>query len=278
MATDLEIAERLARLESAGASVGVVVATEPPSERAAVLAWVEARGWRRGTSPAPPAAVLALAYRQHAAAVGWARDSIHPTRLGTHLTALGWPRYHTGGRRGFKVDRETADALWALAPPGLPRIPPKRQRRARRTGRATRRVAFWPLGPKAKPLVDTLGRVWPHARAVRWAGIGCHVAVQRAALHGGGAAGCLWRFLAPHEVATVPHTARAGDVLPSLAWARTATGSSGADTDAHCPACGTHTRGGVDSPPHLGGTPPTPHSPGGGLDGSHRGGSPPHTF
>lgn len=67
-------------------------------------------------------------------------------------------------------------------------------------------------------MVDTRGRVWPSARVAAPLVRSHHVTLQRAASRGTGAAGCLWRYLTPSEVALVPPTARAGDALPRLAW------------------------------------------------------------
>lgn len=235
----------LARLEAGGPGLANPrrVASEPESNLDAVRQWVTARGWRPGRAASPPPTALAELYAQHAASLGWARDWLAPGEVARCLRVLGWRDFLRGGRRGFRVDVDTAAAL-ALAAPGTATV--RRGKRPRRRPAPPKRVA--PLfhavladvrRTRARPLVDTLGRVWPSARvAASLLPRVHHQDVQRAASRGGPAAGALWRYLTPAEVARVPPMHLSGHVLPALAWRSAVTAHGAARLDA-CPACGT---------------------------------------
>ena len=229
-----DVLEVLARLE-AGEAPAPRLAWEPDSPLAAVKAWVASRGMKRGGVMAASAALLA-SYAAHARASGWALESLTAYALGRALSVLGYTRVCQGGVRGFRVDRDTARRMMLHTP-----LPHRRKQRRRLNARPKRdavRKPFWPLPhPAARPVVDTLGRVYP---AVRTAAECVRVAqptIQRAVWHGVGAAGVLWRFLTPEEVRCVPTNTLAGDVLPWLSWRRTVSVQPMGQGEV-CPACG----------------------------------------
>lgn len=273
LADDVEAV--LARLEAGGPGLANPrrVASEPESNLDAVRQWVTARGWRPGRAASPPPTALAELYAQHAASLGWARDWLAPGEVARCLRVLGWRDFLRGGRRGFRVDADTARALEAAAP-GASAI--RRGKRPRRRPAPPKRVA--PLfhavladvrRTRARPLVDTLGRVWPSARvAASLLPRVHHQDVQRAASRGGPAAGALWRYLTPAEVARVPPMHLSGHVLPALAWGGTVAAHGASRLEA-CPTCDTPIavaqRGGTPAPsPQASPGPPASMGPAGG--------------
>lgn len=222
------LAEAAARLESGLAPANPPrLAWEPPSPLEAVRAWLVGRGIRRGAHAAYNVA-LRQSFEAHARGAGWELDSLDVKMLGRVMRQLGFAPVCQSGMRGFRVDRDSARALRHLAPSPKPTV-----RRVTRKPHALRpvRPPFWPVRWRSMPLVDTLGRVWPSARiAAACLPRASHRDIQRAALKGLGAVGCLWRYLTPEEVRCIPPTARAGDVLPALAWGGTVT--------VRCEVCG----------------------------------------
>lgn len=285
-----EVEAALARLEAAGPrgahetdvpdGANGPFPGQPMSPLAGVREWVTATGWRPGHGTSPPAKLLAVAFERFARERGWALDSLTAPEVARCLRKLGWVSFVRGKRTHFRVDRATAARLEAMTPGAAAVRQGKRVRRRP----APLRHRLVPLfhavlsGHKArmraKPVVDTLGRVFPTARvAASLLPRVYHQDIQRAAQKGGPANGLLWRYLTPAEVAAVPPMHRSGQVMPALAWRSAATGV----VDGVCSACGTRIAetqyvAGVDSPPHP--TPQDSPTPGG-LES--QGGGPTHT-
>jgi hypothetical protein len=223
MALEPDVEEALARLERGEGLPPQRLAWEPRTAKGAVLAWVEARGMRRGAYAVSNAA-LAAAYTAHAKESGWALEEVQPAAMGRALKSLGYQQVAQGGVAGWRVDRDTSRALRLLAPPMH-----GHKRRAKRKARAPRRTAplFWEVlrGPRytrAKPLVDSMGRVWPSARVAAGLLLRVHYQdIQRSVAKGMGVGGVLWRHLTPDELQLVPPAHMVGAVLPALSWGRT---------------------------------------------------------
>lgn len=262
-----DVSAALGRLEAGGPDVANPrrMAAEPTSHLDAVRQWVTARGWKPGRHATPSLAALAGLLARFAQEAGWAWDGVPPRELSRCLKALGFVPYFTGGRRGFRVDADTARALALAAPTPKRRL---KQPHPRRRPAATRRVTppFWPLPPRARPLVDTLGRVWPSARVAAAALPRVNHQDIQAAAKGrrAGVGGCLWRYLSPAEVARVPPMHLAGHVLQALAWRGTVSAHDAAGLDA-CPACGARRLADAPTPsPQASPGPPASMGPAGG--------------
>lgn len=240
-----DVAAALGRLE-AGVPTGAGP-WQPCSAQEAVKAWVAARGLRPGEHQAPPMSRMNKAFEEHAAAEGWSLESLPSGTLGRCLKQLGFRTKCRGGVWGVLVTRDNARALWG----GLTRTKlPSRRTRARVPAPARPGAPlFWESlangkrRARAMPLVDTLGRVWPSSRVassllrrVSYSDIQACATGRR-----GGTGGCLWRYLTPDELASVPAMHISGHVLPSLAWG----GTVAARTEATgcCPTCGRRTDG-----------------------------------
>lgn len=261
-----DVLAELAALESGAAPVPAPpLAWEPPSAFLAVKAWVAARGMRPGAHPSPPPSSLGEDFSRYARGEGWALDSLAKGQLGRHLRTLGFRPFCRGSRRGVRVDRDSAAVLWAAS--GLASTPKARPKRF-----VPRRPTYQrPAAPlfhevlkdgrrsRARPLVDTLGRVWPTARiAASLLPRVSHGDIQAAAKgKRKGTGGCLWRYLTPDEVARIPPMHRAGHVLPAMAWAGTHGGTRDAVRGEACPACGAARQVALPHPLPPG-FPPTP--------------------
>lgn len=269
-----EVLAELDALESGAAPVPAPsLAWEPPSAFLAVKAWVAARGMRPGAHPSPPPGALGEDFSRHAKAEGWALDSMAKGQLGRHLRTLGFRPFCRGSRRGFRVDRDSGKALWAasgLAP--TPKARPKRFVPRRPTYQRPAAPLFHEVlkdgrRSRARPLVDTLGRVWPTARVA--ASLLPRVSdgdIQAAATgKRKGTGGCLWRYLTPDEVARIPPMHRSGHVLPALAWAGTHGGTRYAVRGEVCQVCGATRQAAPPTP-----SPQDSHPPPG--DGTRAGG------
>lgn len=256
--------EVLARLESGPAVVPARLAWEPPTEAEAVRAWAEALGLKRGRHASPSATRLAEDLHRHAVEAGWQRDYVPAVRLGMALRALGFRAYHRMGRKGFLVDEASAKRLALVYPPKrrVQHRPPRKH-----LVRHKRPEPFFPLkASRGMPVVNTLGRVYPSARRAADVLRTSRASLQRAARHGEGCNGLLWRYLTPEEVRCLPPTTMMGDSIPWLAWNRV--------VSVHCPRCGVESSAGqADGQQHPPATLP-PGSPAGVA--SAGGGSPTH--
>lgn len=267
-----DVSAALARLEAGGPESANPRrdASEPACALDAVRAWVTARGWRKGAHLSPGMARLGEAFEGYARASGWALDSLPRNTLGVHLKRLGFTAAVRGGVRGVLVSRETAEALWA----GVPRKLRAAHRPTRRPTQARPaplpfHAALLAMGRngRARPLVDTLGRVWPSARVAAAALPRVNHQDIQAAAKGrrAGVGGVLWRYLTREEVRLVPPSHMSGHVLPVLAWRGTVAAHSGVRLEA-CPAC--DARRLADGTP----TPSPQDSPGPPANGTRAGG------
>jgi hypothetical protein len=266
---DGEVAAALARLESGATPDGdVTPADEPRSQEDAVRRWLASLGARPGGTATPTVTRLCEVYGRHAKAQGWGLDWVPAPAMGRVLRRLGYRWQTASSLNGPLVCRDAARRLWAE----VPRTErPKRPRKARRApaARLPRAPLFWAcLADRrrarsddptrhAKPLVDTLGRVWPSARvAASLLPKVHHRAIQECAVgrKTSGAGGVLWRYLTPDEVRRVPQGHRAGQVLDWLAWGV----ARDVAMQVACPCCGAagceRWRGAYPPPPGF----PTP--------------------
>lgn len=263
-----EVAAALARLEAGlpGPEATAPDAWEPRTPREAVRAWVTALALKPGAHQSPGMTLLGGCFTRHARGAGWALDSMTANALGRCLRALGFTAASCGGVRGVLVTRDNARVLWAETPR---KKQPGRKLPRRLVGPPRVRPPFYPLGPKARPLVDTLGRVWPNARVAAAALPRVNHQDIQACAKGRrvGVGGCLWRYLTPEEVALVPPMHVSGHVIAALAWGRTVT-AHGATGVTPCVACEARRREG--GPEGVGGGFPKPP-----VDGT-QGGGPTH--
>jgi hypothetical protein len=251
------VAEALARLETAhGAPTGGLERGLPDTDVSAVHAWMRHVGMRKGAYKSPTVTLMSRLLGELADAEGWPFNRVAPLRLGYLLGALGFVRHSGASQRGYRVDRECARRLWAalpdVAPEGrrLRRAPTKRPKAGRVDAPLFWRVYRGRRKSSARPLVDSLGRVWPSAHeAARLIPRAHHQQISLAARRGAAAVGLLWRYLTPDEVRLVPADARCGQRYPWLAW--------GARTLC-CPACGVSLAGPEGYAPHQDSPPPPP--------------------
>lgn len=189
----------------------------------AALAWVRAVGVRPGPSASPPARRLLPAVHRWCAANGW---GVEPTdrQVGLAIRSLGVRYGETDrGRKGYRVPRELADAWWAEVG-GRPTRPRKKGPRKPRQRKVP--PLFHPVSYTARPVVDTLGRVYPTVGVAAAMVANLHGAGNHKALHNalkasrdgrvewGGWRGLLWRYLTEAEVAAVPFGTRCGEAPP----------------------------------------------------------------
>lgn len=250
-----DVAAALARLEArppgsptlaglpAGPVEGEASEGEPTTPHEAVRRWLASLGARPGGTQAPKLARLREAFEGYARSQGWGLDDV--TMLGRVLRQLGYRVVVRGGARSPLLNRDAARMLWR----GVPRVerprggagplPRRQQQPPRRAG-----PPFWDAvrdyrRSRARPLVDSMGRVWPSARVassllprvnhqdIQACAKGRHTSVG----------GCLWRYLTPEEVASVPPMHLSGHVLPALAWRGTVAAHDATRPEA-CPSCG----------------------------------------
>jgi hypothetical protein len=267
---DGDVAAALARLESGATSDAIETSRgEPTTHHEAVRLWLESLGAKPGATLGPGVRHLRTAFARYAASRGWGLDDVSHVRWRPLLGAMGYAFAANGGVRGPLVSKQAARRLWAEVPRAER---PKRPRKARRAPAAAplpRAPLFWAcLADKrrarsddptrhAKPLVDTLGRVWPSARvAASLLPKVHHRTIQECAVgrKTSGAGGVLWRYLTPDEVRRVPQGHRAGQVLAWLAWGV----ARDVAMQVACPCCGAagceRWRGACPPPPGF----PTP--------------------
>lgn len=191
---------------------------EPHLPTHAAAEWVAARGLRPGQHPAPPTRYLVPLVLAWCDARGWCH-AFAPRTVGAGFKLLGFRERQRHGRLCYMVREVDADALWAevqLHFPGLQRTPHHSRRRTPRTPEARNPPPFWPLPPRARPVVDGLGRIWPSAGCAARV-VGCHQAdIAHAIARRTLARGLAWRRARPEEVARVPPEARAGWLPPPL--------------------------------------------------------------
>lgn len=247
-----------------------------PRGASVALEWVRAMALRPGHSEGPSARALVPVVAVWASERGWSPPGHR--EIGRGLTWAGLRRRLVGrlgsGAKHLALHPEDAARLWTLvrsawAPayaPGDPRAMGERKAREGRERRArlgpAPRVKPPPLplfheelrklGRKARPLVDSLGRVWPSGCVAARALGGSYKAVDNArrlladaltgtprestsarileAMRRGGSwRGVWWRHLTPAEVGAVPLEHRSGEPLPGLGWGLVCP---------HCSACG----------------------------------------
>lgn len=244
-----------------------------PRGAAVAQAWALALRLRPGHSEGPRATALAPVVAAWAAERGLSPPGSR--EIGTGLAWAGLRRrlvsgYGKGRDRHVALHPEDAAKLWRLVRAAwAPAYAPgdgKARSAYERTRRRTRRARLGPaprvkplplplfheelrkLGRKARPLVDSLGRVWPSGCVAARALGGSYKAVDNArrlladaltgtpkassraiaeAMRRGGSwRGAWWRHLTPAEVAAVPLEHRSGEPLPGLGWGLV------------CPKCG----------------------------------------
>jgi hypothetical protein len=230
---------------------------EVPLGTEMALEWARSLGLRPGHAAGPRATALHPVVAAWAAERGWTPPGTREIGRG-----LAWA---TGVKR--RLHPEDVAKLWRLvraawAPayaPGDPRAKTETLRRWRHRKGAAPRLKPPPLplfheqlaklGRKARPLCDSLGRVWPSGCVAAKALGGSYKAVDNArrlladaltgtpkvstsarileAMRRGGTwRGVWWRHLTPAEVRAVPLEHRSGEPLPGLGWGLV------------CPRCG----------------------------------------
>lgn len=233
--------------------------TGVPTGAAVARDWALALRLRPGNTLGPTPSALAPVVAAWAAGQGWTGPGSR--EIGTGLIWAGLKRRRPGARGVRQVLLHHSDCarLWALvrdawAPayaPGDGRGRREHKRRDRaRLGLAPRlKPPLLPLfheelsklGRKARPLVDSLGRVWPSgcvaARALGGSykavdnarrlladaltgtpKVSTSAAIREAMKRGGTWRGVWWRHLTPAEAAAVPLEHRSGEPLPGLGW------------------------------------------------------------
>lgn len=250
-------------LTAAVASAGGVA---PPRGSVVARDWALELQLRPGQALGPRATALVPVVRAWAEARGWTAPGFR--EIGTGLAWVGLRRrlvsgYGKGRDRHVALHPEDSTRLWALvraawAPayaPGDARARSARKAREAKERRArlgpAPRVKPPPLplfheellklGRKARPLVDSLGRVWPSGCvAARALGGSCKAVdnarrlladaltgtprestsarILAAMRRGGSWRGVWWRHLTPAEVKAVPLEHRSGEALPGLGW------------------------------------------------------------
>lgn len=234
----LDATVALQRLEAAGVGSSPHAARAPRTGMEAVLEW--ARGWRPGGHHGPPVGVLGRLFERDAAASGSDVDWVDVRLMGRALRLLGLRVVPHEGRACPKVDRATADRLWAAAAEVAPHVgrwshaPKQRPGKDRRRPRANA-PPFHPVPSQARPVCDVWGSVYTSAAV---AGRMLRVSAQRlqeGARLGGNVAGRAWRQLTPEEAARVPPGTKCGERLAWLSWRGTVAAHEGGTT--HCPGC-----------------------------------------
>lgn len=230
--------------------------------------WAQTLGLRQGNTRGPASTALVPVVDAWAVARGMTGPGYRD--VGRGLMWAGLVRRMKGehGQQYLVLHRDDAAKLWRLvraawAPGCAPGDPRGRQNLTRRAPRR-RRLHPPPDGHtrfheelardrRQRPLVDSVGRVWPSASVAARALRGNRKAVDNArralaiALEGRhpvqagalasaikkGAAwrGRLWRHLTPEEVRAVPVEHLSGHPLPWLVWSLV------------CPKCGAHPPG-----------------------------------
>jgi hypothetical protein len=247
MPTSEEVAAALERLEAhppgstaarglpAGHVEGLSSDAAPTTRHEAVRRWLASVDARPGGTQAPPLSALREMFHAYAAGRGWGLDDV--PQLGALLRQLGFKVPPRGSLRAPLVNRPAARRLWAMVPPGTRRTQPRAVRRPSRLRLVREAPLWWACVlanqhlARGRPLVDSMGRVWPTAR--RAASLLPRISHQNieaaAAGRGASAASVLWRYMRDEEWRLVPLSHRVGQALPAFAW-----GAAGAA----CQACG----------------------------------------
>lgn len=276
---DGDVAAALARLES-GATTDAAETShgEPTTRLEAVRLWLESLGAKPGATLAPGVRHLRAAFARYAASRGWGLDDVSDVRWRPLMGALGYDFAANGGVRGPLVSKQAARRLWAEVPREERPKRPRKHRSAPQRAALPRAPLFWACladgrrartakpALAAKPLVDTLGRVWPSARVAESLLPHAHHRHIQECASGKvtrGVGGVLWRYLTPDEVRLVPPMHRAGQVLPEFAWGL----ARAVAMQVACPCCGAAECGrwrGAHPPPPGFPTHPPLESPAGG--------------
>jgi hypothetical protein len=193
---------------------------EPRSGLEAALRWARAAGVRPGPTAAPVCSALVEGANAWLAGQGYG-VTVSREHVGHAFRALGCRRgCGDVGVLGYRVPRALADSWWA-AVGGRP----KRKKRAPKPKpqqRAVKPLFHMGLNPASRPLLDSLGRVYPSLGAAaavagegegNWKGL--HNAlkpVRSGEALWGRWRGVLWRYLSSGETALVPWGTRTGAV------------------------------------------------------------------
>lgn len=244
-----------------------------PAPMEVVRRWAVELGLRPGNSLGPRATALVKVVAAWAAERGWTAPDFREVGRGLRLAGFVRRRKpgRTGGYRLALLHPADAALLWRLvraawAPawaPGDPRGPTHQRQSQRRSALGKLRRAAPRLKPtreqppfhaelkqRTRPVVDSLGRVWPSVAVAATAMGGSRQALAnavalyrkltyieaegpvsadalRSALNKGAAwRGVWWRYLTHAEVAAVPPGTLSGGKLPGFGWGLT------------CPRCG----------------------------------------
>lgn len=184
------------------------------------MAWARAVGAVPGPARSPSPKQLEPLMQAWMATCGWAlRPTLH--EVGWALRRMGCAKTKSEcGQQAYRVPRALADAWWEQVGGR-----PKRKKRAPKPKpqqRAVKPLFHTGLNPASRPLLDSLGRVYPSLGAAaaiagegegNWKGL--HNALRP--VRNGGAPwgrwrGVLWRYLSPEETAMVPWGTRTGAV------------------------------------------------------------------
>lgn len=181
----------LERLEAHGPTVGAhETADVPRTPLEALSRWLTATGVRPGFTQAPLPRALVPVFTAYARARGWDLE-VGDVLLGKALALAGC---HRDGRRGYRVARDSAAALWR-AVGGRPREKRKPSRPRVELPPAPR-VTRHPT----KPLRACDGRMWRSQRDAM-ASLGTTALyISRAVRYGTAVAGVHLRFATPAEV------------------------------------------------------------------------------
>ena len=204
------------------------------------LHWARELGLRPGTTRGPSATALVPVVDAWATTRGLTGPGHRD--VGRGMAAAGVSKLH---REDAARLRRLVRAAWApgFSPDDKRQHKPKRGARVKRTRPPPSPRPFHEevkqLGPRAHPLCDSAGRVWPAPSAAARALGGSRKAVNhavgyfrallpvdsrplaQAAARRATWRGVWWRYLAPAEVAAVPPGTLTGQRLPGLGWGLT---------------------------------------------------------
>lgn len=213
---------------------------EPRSGIEAALLWARAIGVRTGPTAAPRCAALVPLVCRWLAAQGYGVE-VAREHVGHAFRVFGCrPGRGDVGVLGYRVPRELAEAWWAEVG-GRPKRPRKKGPRKPRQRKVP--PLFHPVGYTARPVVDTLGRVYPTVGVAAAMVANLHGAGNHKALHNalkasrdgraewGSWRGLLWRYLTEAEVAAVPFGTRCGEVPPGWGFGLLAARQAAASVD-----------------------------------------------
>lgn len=222
--------------------------------------WARAVGVRPGPTAAPVCSALVEVANAWLAAHGYG-VAVSREHVGHAFRVLGCRRgCGDVGVLGYRVPRALADSWWATMG-GRPRRK-KRAPKPKPQQRAVKPLFHTGLNPASRPLLDSLGRVYPSlgaAAAVAGEGDGNWKGLHNALkpIRNGDALwgrwrGVLWRYLSMEEAAIVPWGTRTGAVPegwgfgPLPVAVRHEQPQGGGEAQAVMPAEGTNGGGGGD--------------------------------